>query len=114
MKNNMSIQEQTEIRSNVYKSQLQGLKNITEAINENASINQLFDIYRNALIRYYHPGVITLCVNTIRGMEVLSTNSEKKWEHYTSTYQKFNQKKSKYLRSCNGEVFIPVYHKNDL
>lgn len=110
----MSIREHTEIRSDVYKNQLHGLMDITEAINENASIPVLFEIYQTAIQKYYHPGVITLCVNTIRGMEVFSTRPEKKWAQYASTYQKFSQKKSKYLRSRHGEVFIPVYHKNEL
>src|SRR5690606_26068504 len=110
----MSIREHTETHSDVYKNQLHGLMDITEAINENASIPHLFEIYKTAIEKYYQPGVITLCVNTFKGMEVLSTRSDKNWSQYVTTYQKFNQKKSKYLRSQNGEVFIPVYHKNEL
>lgn len=95
-------------------NQLYGLMSITEAINENASISSLFAIYKKAIQKYYHPKSITLCVNTIRGMQVISTEPRKKWKHYAASYKKFSAKKSKYLRSVNGEVFIPVYHKNEL
>lgn len=110
----MSIHEHIDVQSDTYKNQLHGLMTITEAINENASISLLFEIYKTAIEKHYHPGVITLCVNTINGMQVYSTDTCRKWEQYASVFQKFSKKKSKYLRSQNGEVFIPVYHKKEL
>ena len=110
----MSIHEHITSSSETYKDQLNGLMTITEAINENASISQLFEIYKNAIGRYYQPGTVTLCINTVNGMQVYSTDPLKKWESYAPLYQKFGNHKSKYLRSQDGEVFIPVYHKNQL
>jgi len=95
-------------------NQLHGLMTITEAINENASISTLFEIYKSAITKYYQPGSITLCVNTTNGMQVFSTETNKTWDQYISSYKKFSHTKSKYLRSGNGEVFIPVYHKKEL
>lgn len=110
----MSIHEHIATHPDTYKNQLHGLMTITEAINENASISLLFDIYKTAIEKYYRPGVITLCVNTISGMQVYSTDPFKHWDQYAHIHQKFSKNKSKYLRSQNGEVFIPVYHKNEL
>lgn|SRR5680860_426025 len=108
------IYENTKDKLTSCNNQLHGLMTITEAINENASISLLFEIYKNAIQKHYQPRSITLCVNTTGGMQVFSTDSQKRWEHYSSSYQKFSHKKTKFLRSQNGEVFIPVYHKKDL
>ncbi len=97
-----------------YNNQLFGLMKITEAINENASIKDLFEIYKNSIERYYEPGSVTLCVKTIRGMKVLSSDPTKTWSDYASAFKKFSEKKSKFFRSSNGEIFIPVYHKKEL
>lgn len=94
--------------------QLQGLMMITEAINENASISHLFSIYKNALAEHYQPGTTTLCINTQDGMKLFSTDTNKTWKQYRSCYKQFSKKKSKFLQSQNGEVFIPVYHKKEL
>lgn len=110
----MSIHEHIATSSETYKNQINGLMTITEAINENASISLLFEIYKNAIERYYQPGSVTLCINTVKGMQVYSTDPLKKWADYAPLYQKFSHRKSKFLRSQDAEVFIPVYHKNQL
>lgn len=110
----MSDHEHITTTSDTYKNQINGLMTITEAINENASISQLFDIYKAAIQRHYQPSDITLCINTVEGMKVYSSDPTKSWKEYAPVYHKFGKQKSKYLRSHNGEVFIPVYHKNHL
>ncbi|HLT93530.1 MAG TPA: SpoIIE family protein phosphatase [Membranihabitans sp.] len=110
----LSNEENITTTSDVYKNQLNGLMTITEAINENASISQLFDIYQSAIRKYYNPSVISLCINTIQGMQLYSSDPTRKWEDYVTLYQKFSRKKSSYLRSSTNEVYIPVYHKKQL
>ncbi len=62
-------------------NQLYGLMTITEAINENASISILFEIYKTAIQKYYQPRTVTLCVNTIRGMQAIRSTSFAFWKN---------------------------------
>lgn len=94
--------------------QLRYLMIITEAINENANIHALFDIYSEAVRHFYPSPEITLCIAEGDSVKTLSTIPENWTEDYLLLYHHYLQNKIEPHHSGEGDFYLPVYHKQYL
>jgi len=94
--------------------QLIYLMTVTEAINENATIDKLFDIYVEGVHRFYRTHEITFCISENESIKVLSTSAENTAEDYVLLFRHYLHHKTLPHHSAEGDLYIPVYHKHYL
>lgn len=94
--------------------QLHHLMLITEAINENASIESLFEIYQHAVSEQYRTQMISLCISRGNKVQVFSNKPSAEEENFLIAYLQFTKKRKRKVIRTEKELYIPVYHKEEL
>lgn len=94
--------------------QLRYLMTITEAINENANVHSLFDIYTESVRHFYPSAEITLCIAEKESIKTLSTFPGDWMEDYLVLYHHYLQNKIEAHYEGEKDFYLPVYHKQYL
>lgn len=94
--------------------QIHCLMQITEAINNNATVVELFSIFKDAIHQHYLPKEVSLIIQGEKQWLTYSSQHTKEVSDYLYLLDFYNKNKNKLYTSDQGELYIPVYHKEQL